>query len=101
MENITHGELKNLQSTGEKILVQYTAVWCGPCRALTPQLSNLSNKYENIKFVKIDVDQNPDSVMEMEIRSAPTVVIYKGDEIIDRSTGIQSTEHYSKVLNSL
>ena len=101
MENITHEELKKLQLAGEKVLVQYTAVWCGPCRALTPILSNLSNKYEDVRFVKIDVDQNPDSVMELEIRSVPTVVVYKGEEIIDRSSAVQPTDHYTKVLNSL
>ena len=50
--------LLELQNKGEKILAQYTAAWCGPCRALTPRLSNMSNSYDKVKFVKIDVEEN-------------------------------------------
>ena len=103
MTEITANELKNLQEKGEKILVQYTATWCGPCKALTPKLSNLSNEYENVTFVKIDVDNgdNADLVLSLGIMSVPTVIVYNGEKIIDRSRGLQVDSYYKNVLNTI
>jgi thioredoxin 1 len=101
MTTITSEELKQLQDAGQKVLAQYTAVFCGPCRALTPKLANMSNEFENVTFVKIDVEQNPDLTQELEIRSVPTVIVYNGNDIVDRTTGVQPDAYYKKVLNSL
>jgi thioredoxin 1 len=87
MENITSEQLTQLQSEGKKILVQYTASWCGPCRALTPRLANLSNKYTDVTFVKIDVDENMEAARELLISTVPTVMIYNGETLINRSAG--------------
>jgi thioredoxin 1 len=56
MENITSEQLKQLQSNGDAILVDYFAKWCGPCKSLMPRLSALQSDYPNVKFVSIDVD---------------------------------------------
>mgnify|MGYP003339516749 CR=1 FL=1 len=101
MEFIKEDELKKLQEEGKKILVQYTAAWCGPCRALTPRLGNISNEYNDIQFFKLDIDENPNAVMEMEIRSVPTVVVYDGNTVIDRSVGAHPDGYYKEILSSL
>lgn len=103
MTEITAKELKELQDKGEKVLAQFSAIWCGPCRALTPKLTNMSNEYENITFVKLDVENinNIELVMEMNIMSIPTVVIYDGHKIVDTSKGLQQDSYYKNVLNEL
>ena len=101
MENITTEQLKELQSKGEIILADYYATWCGPCKMLMPRLSALQSQYPNAKFVALDVDQNQDHAIEMGIRSVPTVIIYKGGEIVDRSSGAKADADYKNVLNSL
>ena len=101
MENVTAAQVAQLQSEGKKLLVQYTASWCGPCRALTPRLSNLSNKYTDVTFVKVDVDENQDAVMELGISSVPTIIIYNGDTLVNRSTGANVDSLYSKILDTL
>ena len=101
MENVTSAQVAQLQSEGKKVLVQYTASWCGPCKQLTPRLSNLSNKYSDVTFVKVDVDENMDTARELFISSVPTVIIYDGDVVVDRSTGVNPDNFYSKILDTL
>jgi thioredoxin 1 len=101
MENVTSAQVAQLQSEGKKILVQYTASWCGPCKSLTPRLSNLSNKYTDVIFVKVDVDENMDAARELFISSVPTVIIYNGDTLVNRSTGVNVDTMYTKILDTL
>jgi thioredoxin 1 len=101
MENVTAAQVAQLQSEGKKILVQYTASWCGPCRALTPRLSNLSNKYTDVTFVKVDVDENMEAAQELMISTVPTVMIYNGEILINRSTGANHDAVYTKILDDL
>ena len=101
MENVTSAQVEQLQSEGKKILVQYTASWCGPCKSLTPRLSNLSNKYSDVIFVKVDVDENMDAAKELFISSVPTVIIYNGDTLVNRSTGANVDSMYTKILDTL
>ena len=101
MEYVTSAQVAQLQSEGKKLLVQYTADWCSPCRALTPRLSNLSNKYSDVTFVKVDVDENMDSARELLISTVPTVMIYNGETLVNRSTGANHDNIYSKILDTL
>lgn len=101
MENITSEQLKRLQSNGDTILVDYFAKWCGPCKTLMPRLSALQSDYPNIKFVSIDVDENMPHAVDAGIRSVPTVIFYKGEEQVDRSTGANADSYYKDILNTL
>ena len=101
MENVTSAQVAQLQSEGKKLLVQYTAAWCGPCKALTPRLSNLSNRYDNITFVKVDVEENMESARDLNITTVPTVLIYDGNTLINRSVGANIDSVYIKILDSL
>jgi thioredoxin 1 len=101
MEYVTAAQVAQLQSEGKKLLVQYTASWCNPCKQLTPRLSNLSNKYSDVTFVKVDVDENMDSARELLISTVPTVMIYNGETLVNRSTGANHDNVYSKILDAL
>jgi thioredoxin 1 len=101
MEYVTSAQVAQLQSEGKKLLIQYTASWCGPCRALTPRLANLSNKYSDVTFVKIDIDENKDQAFELEIFSVPTIMIYDGNTLVNRSTGANVDSTYTKILDTL
>lgn len=101
MENITSEQLNKLQLSGNTILVDYYAKWCGPCKTLMPRLSALQSDYPNIKFVSIDVDENMPHAVEVGIRSVPTVIFYKGKEEINLSTGANSDTFYKNILNTL
>jgi len=101
MEYVTAAQVAQLQSEGKKLLVQYTASWCGPCKSLTPRLSNLSNKYTDVTFVRVDVDENMDAARELFISTVPTVIIYDGQTLVNRSAGANVDSLYTKILDTL
>jgi len=75
------------------VLVDFWAVWCGPCRVIAPIVEELAGEYNGkLKVGKVDVDNNPDTAMKYGIRSIPTVLIFKNGEIVDRSVGTFSKQ---------
>ena len=101
MENVTAEQVKQLQLEGKKLLVDYWAEWCGPCKALIPRLEELSSQYPDVMFVKVNVDENTDSALELGIRSVPTIMIYNGEELVNRSVGANVDSVYKKILDTL
>jgi thioredoxin 1 len=101
MEYVTAAQVEQLKSEGKKLLIQYTAEWCGPCKMLSPRLSNISNKYSDITFVRVDVDENMDSARELDIMTVPTVMIYDGYTLINKSLGANIDSVYTKILDTL
>jgi thioredoxin 1 len=101
MEYVTSAQVAQLQSEGKKLLVQYTADWCSPCKALAPRLTELSSGYPDVTFVKVNVDENQDAVMELGINTVPTIMIYNGDTLISRSLGANIDSVYTKILDTL
>jgi thioredoxin len=101
MKEVTIEELKELQIGGKKILADFKAKWCVPCKNLIPRLESLSNEYGDVVFVTIDVDDNRDNCMELGIRSVPTVMIFNGETLIDRSQGANPDSYYKDILNRL
>ncbi|GFR45522.1 hypothetical protein Agub_g6915 [Astrephomene gubernaculifera] len=71
------------------MICDFTAKWCGPCRMIAPVFSKLSNKYPDVSFVKIDIDNNDlaATVNDHSITGVPTFVFYKGDRRIESFSG--------------
>lgn len=101
MDSVNEEQLKKLQKNGDKLLVDFWAPWCVPCKQLIPRLENLEKKYPNVKFVKINVDENSDFSLNLNIRTVPTVIIYDGENVINRSTGSNQDIVYTNILDNL
>ena len=101
MQNVTSDKVKELQLEGKNILVDFWAEWCGPCKSLIPRLESIESEYPNVTFIKVNVDENSDFAIENGIRSIPTVMVYKGDNLINRSQGVQPDGFYKDILNNL
>ena len=101
MTEVTGEQLEQLKKDGKNILLDLHGLWCGPCKSLMPKLELLEEQYKNVVFVKIDVDENMELAQNLLIRSVPTVIIYKGEEILNRSQGAQPDSFYKDILNSL
>ncbi len=75
------------------VVVDFFATWCGPCRMLSPVLESVAEDYEdNVKFVKIDVDEAPDIAREYSVMSIPTLIIVKNGEEVAKNVGAMGAE---------
>ena len=71
------------------VIVDFWAEWCGPCKMLTPILEELSNEMKNeIKVVKVNLDENQDLAMKYSIRSIPTLLLFNEGNLIDTKVGL-------------
>ena len=95
-KKVSYNELIN----GDKpVLVDFTASWCGPCKAMAPILNQVAKEVKDeAVIVKIDVDQNQQLAAQMGIRGVPTFVLYKGGEIKWRQSGMQSAHTLTEVI---
>lgn len=101
MEKLTSEQVKTKQTENKKILVDFFADWCLPCKQLIPKLEVIEKNYPNIEFVKINVDENMDYAKELGIRGIPTVIIFDGENLVNRSSGVQSDTYYKEILNNM
>jgi len=77
--------LKNGQ---QPLVVDFWAIWCGPCRMISPIISELAEKYDGkIVVGKCDVEENEDLALEFGIRNIPTILFFKNGEMVDKLVG--------------
>lgn len=72
------------------VMVDFTAVWCGPCKMVDPIVKQLAGEWEGkVKVLKCDADQNPNILMKFGIMGIPTIMMFKGGQMVERVTGYQ------------
>ena len=70
------------------VLVDFWAVWCGPCKMIAPVVEEIASEYAGkLKVGKLDVDQNQDVAMKYGIRSIPTLMVFKGGKVVEQIIG--------------
>ncbi|OGH56068.1 MAG: thioredoxin [Candidatus Lindowbacteria bacterium RIFCSPLOWO2_12_FULL_62_27] len=83
------------------VLVDFWAVWCGPCRMIAPMVEELSKEYAGkVKFCKVNVDDNNETAVQFGIRSIPTLLIFKNGQIAGQVIGAVSKERLKAEIDS-
>jgi thioredoxin 1 len=84
------------------VLVDFWAEWCGPCRIVGPIVEELSRDYEGkLVVTKLDVDSNPETAMKFGIRNIPTILFFKGGQLVDKHIGAAPKATLSAKVNSI
>lgn len=82
------------------VLVDFTAVWCQPCRMVDPIVKELAADWEGkVKVVKLDADKNPNLLAKYGVLGIPTLMLFRGGQIKERMTGYQPKERLVGKLN--
>ena len=70
------------------VLVDFTAVWCAPCRAVAPIVEQLAGEYDGrVKVTKLDIDESPGVAQKFGIRGVPTLMMFKGGKMVGQQVG--------------
>jgi thioredoxin 1 len=86
----------------QPVLVDFWAVWCGPCRAVGPTIEELAGQYDGtVKVGKLNIDENPHAPSDFNISSIPAVLLFKDGEVVEMLVGVQPKERYEQTLEKV
>ena len=100
---ITDDNFDELVLKSEKpVVVDFWAEWCGPCRMIGPLINEMSKEFEGKALVgKVNVDQNANVSAQFGVRNIPTVLIFKGGELLNRQVGVSQKNVYADYIDAL
>ena len=99
---ITNENYEALMASGQPVVIDFWAEWCGPCRMVGPIIDELAAEYEGkVVIGKCDVDSADDIVAQYRVRNIPTVVFIKNGEVVDKVVGATSKETLKAKVDAL
>lgn len=98
-KNITDATFNEETDKG-LVLIDFWATWCGPCRMQAPILDQLADEYdeEELKIVKMDVDENPETPASFGIMSIPTLLLKKDGQVVDKLIGVHTKDQLAELI---
>ncbi len=100
-QDITDPEFEAMVSSGVS-LVDFWAPWCGPCQMIKPILEEIASEYEDkgVQILKLNVDDNPEKSMEYNVRSIPTLIVFKDGKPMETIIGLRDKKSYTDLIDA-
>ncbi|KMT17136.1 hypothetical protein BVRB_2g040490 [Beta vulgaris subsp. vulgaris] len=87
----------SLKDSNQLLVVDFAASWCGPCKFIEPAIKAMANKFSDVEFAKIDVDELPDVARQFEVQAMPTFILLKNGKVVDKVVGAKKDELEKKI----
>lgn len=97
-ENVTAAEFNDLISNNEIVIIDFWAPWCGPCRSFAPTYEKVSDKHTDIVFAKVNTEEEEELSSHFQIRSIPTLMIFREQVVLFAQPGMLSEGQLEEVI---
>ncbi len=102
MDNVNDDRFEEeIENSDTPVLVDFYTEWCQPCKALMPIIEKLSEEFDGVKFVKVNVESAPIAAIRHKISSVPTVMLFNNGEACGKFLGLRKHDDYKEALNDL
>lgn len=99
VQKINKDQFDELLKGDQPVVCDFYATWCGPCKMLAPVMEEVSDRFAEAKFVKVDVDENMELAARYGVMSIPLVAVFKGGEMVEKTLGYMTAEEAEEFLN--
>lgn len=82
------------------VLVDFFATWCGPCKMLAPELEDYAEQNPNVTIIKIDVDEHQNEAAKFNIRSVPTLLVFKNGSLVKETAGYRDVDGLKDLVDN-